>query len=455
MEDIKEVYRNLTQIDINEQKRMWDERGKGYYGEFSVLEKLFFHITPPCKFLMNLEIPTKDGKTTEIDLLMIHSTGIYVFEIKHYKGIIYGNVNDNKWTQFFRTQDNNTFQNPFSQNAYHLRALKELIPNTNLYSVVVFTNEDCELKVENDNNELILSELHALISNLENTFNKYESKYSISDIDNSFSLLSTFSKLTSETIEVDHETPIQFYEYLCSFKDEFDREKESKIDEYRIRKELLENDYKARKNDLENDYKNKKSILVKEKKHNLFVTILGLIACIIISALFCSIYKSTCDSLVDKAKHERLEMEQKFQHVDETDIPYNDIINTILTVDAKFNKSSSIRDTITIKTNLSLNSEKYGIQFNKDTKYIVIKKDGTLLEYDIFNDTNNIYQTYSSRMYPTLYKEKTLKEFDFIGVGNIKDVEYIKITNVTLFDATNYSYPSYADNLEIEIYSAE
>ena len=58
-------------------------------------------------------------------------------------------------------------------------------------------------------------------------------------------------------------------------------------------------------------------------------------------------------------------------------------------------------------------------------------------------------------MYPTLYKEKTLKEFDFIGVGNIKDVEYIKITNVTLFDATNYSYPSYADNLEIEIYSAE
>ena len=87
---------------------------------------------------------------------MIHSTGIYVFEIKHYKGIIYGNVNDNKWTQFFRTQDNNTFQNPFSQNAYHLRALKELIPNTDLYSVVVFTNEDCELKVENDNNELIL-----------------------------------------------------------------------------------------------------------------------------------------------------------------------------------------------------------------------------------------------------------------------------------------------------------
>lgn len=41
---------------------------------------------------MNLNIPIEDGKTTEIDLLMIHETGIYVFEIKHYKGTIYEKI---------------------------------------------------------------------------------------------------------------------------------------------------------------------------------------------------------------------------------------------------------------------------------------------------------------------------------------------------------------------------
>ena len=30
--DIKDIYKQLTDVDIEEQKRLWDERGKGYYG---------------------------------------------------------------------------------------------------------------------------------------------------------------------------------------------------------------------------------------------------------------------------------------------------------------------------------------------------------------------------------------------------------------------------------------
>ena len=62
---------------------------RGNYGEFltfSYLEKLDgYH-----KLLTNLYIPKQDGSTTEIDLIMISETGIYVFESKNYSGWIFG-----------------------------------------------------------------------------------------------------------------------------------------------------------------------------------------------------------------------------------------------------------------------------------------------------------------------------------------------------------------------------
>ena len=112
MANIDEIYRNLTGVDIETQRLFWDERGKGYYGEYLVFKKLYPELTGCCKILMNLQIPTDDGKATEIDLLLIHETGLYVFEMKHYKGTIYGKASDQKWTQYFRTAPNSHFYNP-------------------------------------------------------------------------------------------------------------------------------------------------------------------------------------------------------------------------------------------------------------------------------------------------------------------------------------------------------
>ena len=38
--DINEVYQKLTGVDINAQTRIWDERGKGYYGEYLVFTEI-------------------------------------------------------------------------------------------------------------------------------------------------------------------------------------------------------------------------------------------------------------------------------------------------------------------------------------------------------------------------------------------------------------------------------
>lgn len=103
------IYKQLTNVDIETQKQLWNDRGKGYYGEYLVFCELYKHLSGMGKILMNINIPIENNKTTEIDLLLIHETGIYVFEMKHYKGTIYGRDTDAFWTQFFRTTKKRTF----------------------------------------------------------------------------------------------------------------------------------------------------------------------------------------------------------------------------------------------------------------------------------------------------------------------------------------------------------
>ena len=50
--DMKNVYKQLTGIDIEDQKHIWDERGKGYYGEFVVFCELHKHVIGTGKILM-------------------------------------------------------------------------------------------------------------------------------------------------------------------------------------------------------------------------------------------------------------------------------------------------------------------------------------------------------------------------------------------------------------------
>jgi hypothetical protein len=58
----------------------------------------------------------KDGSTTEIDLIMIDETGIYVFESKNYSGWIFGDEKRKNWVQTLENRQKNYFYNPIWQN---------------------------------------------------------------------------------------------------------------------------------------------------------------------------------------------------------------------------------------------------------------------------------------------------------------------------------------------------
>ena len=80
-------------------------------------------------------------ETTEIDVLMLHRTGIYVLESKNYSGWIFGNEKDASWTQTLPNKDKNHFYNPVRQNKTHIMWLNEMLGNDMSTSIIVFSED--------------------------------------------------------------------------------------------------------------------------------------------------------------------------------------------------------------------------------------------------------------------------------------------------------------------------
>lgn len=142
------------------------QKDKGAYGEYQIYQNLASYERDGAHFLFNCYLPWRSGETTEIDALMIHHSGIYVFESKNYGGIIAGKEADEYWTQTLpakgHSMTQNTFFNPILQNHSHISCLKELLSReareifaqtskkttkkeVPIHSVIVFSDH-CDLK---------------------------------------------------------------------------------------------------------------------------------------------------------------------------------------------------------------------------------------------------------------------------------------------------------------------
>ena len=72
--------------DHNFWQTFFNKGNKGEYNIYRSLEK----VKGEKLLLTNLYIPKEDGSTTEIDLLMITKSGLFVVESKNYSGWIFG-----------------------------------------------------------------------------------------------------------------------------------------------------------------------------------------------------------------------------------------------------------------------------------------------------------------------------------------------------------------------------
>lgn len=91
--------------------------------------------------LNDLLIPVAEGRTSQIDHIVVGRKGIFVIETKSLSGRISGSEHSQYWTQHL-SQQSRQFYNPLLQNRGHIRALRKLLPyldEESIISVVVFT----------------------------------------------------------------------------------------------------------------------------------------------------------------------------------------------------------------------------------------------------------------------------------------------------------------------------
>ncbi|WP_423798566.1 nuclease-related domain-containing protein [Neobacillus sp. SAB-20_R2A] len=183
---------------------------KGNYGEFltfAELEKL----KGPKRLLTNLYLPKYDGTTTEVDLIMLHETGLYVFESKNYSGWIFGDEKSKNWMQVFPNKQKEKFFNPVWQNKAHITALKSTLGRGDEYlikSYIVFS-ERCTLKKINVTSQNVkVLKRNAMLSSIKKEITNTRNIMTQIEIDRMYTILHKFS-LADSNVKQAHIKQIQ------------------------------------------------------------------------------------------------------------------------------------------------------------------------------------------------------------------------------------------------------
>ncbi len=165
-------------------KSILNYENAGQFGEYSTEYALTNNnLEGELIVLKNIYVPMK-GKTTEIDLVMIHEKGIFVFESKNYSGWIFGSAEQLNWTQSLENGEKNKFYNPIKQNQTHIKALAEYLnmEETEFSSYIVFS-ERCTLKkVPADNKFVVIVKRPDMLKKLRSRLQLMTVKYSHQEI---------------------------------------------------------------------------------------------------------------------------------------------------------------------------------------------------------------------------------------------------------------------------------
>lgn len=129
--------------DLNAVKGGFGERLAAYYSKTVFSDAYVLH---------DVLIDGKDEHKSQIDLIIIAASGIYVVEVKTFSDAkIYGDGRKRDW-QYYLGGHRYDFYNPIMQNKKHVEYLKKMLSDfakVEFYSVVLMLCDDC--KVSNVN----------------------------------------------------------------------------------------------------------------------------------------------------------------------------------------------------------------------------------------------------------------------------------------------------------------
>lgn len=175
---------------------------KGHFGEY-LIEYALNSAPGYAQKLCNVYLPYK-GRTSEIDVVMLHETGIYVFESKNYSGWIFGDEKGQYWTQCLNPKTKTRFYNPILQNKTHIRALQQYLKldsTKNMISYIVFSQR-CEFKKVCEKSEnAIVVQRPAMLKSLRRQIKNRPAVFTKEQIDEMYDTLLPLTDVTEEEKE--------------------------------------------------------------------------------------------------------------------------------------------------------------------------------------------------------------------------------------------------------------
>ena len=159
------------------------------------------------EIFQNVYIPKSDGKgTTEIDILLIHESGFYVFESKNIYGKLYGYLDSPEWTCYYgrKTQK---FCNPIIQNSSHILHLEKLMALAEglfkSYNIVVFGKNTQVIKIPKNTELFRIYDIYSLRASFLRFVEEQPSIYGAQEVNGFCSKLSKYAN-ASEKIKQQH-----------------------------------------------------------------------------------------------------------------------------------------------------------------------------------------------------------------------------------------------------------
>lgn len=177
-------------------------KDKGKYGEYLLFNKLK-EIDGEYRILTNVYLPMGNGKMTEVDIIYIHETGIYVFESKNYGGWIYGMEENKFWIQSLKNGRKENFYNPIWQNNTHIKYLSRLLKfdEKSIKSIIVFS-ERCSLKkIELYSENIKVITINEVKRTMENIIDNSHKEFNSMEIIELYDKLKKYSKVKAQIKE--------------------------------------------------------------------------------------------------------------------------------------------------------------------------------------------------------------------------------------------------------------
>lgn len=148
----------------------------GWFGEHWAKQSLDYLDKSKYTVLNDIMIEV-NGKTHQIDHIVLSKYGMFVIETKQYNGYITGSKYDKQWVRHLKGNELVYYTNPIRQNYGHVKAICELlnISESKVFNIVCIPSKNVKLNIKHDGelttsvdiNEKIMSYKEEIIDNID------------------------------------------------------------------------------------------------------------------------------------------------------------------------------------------------------------------------------------------------------------------------------------------------